>query len=151
MYEPNAKGNKPTSLNQTGFSLVELMITIAIISILAGIAIPLYNGYILEGHLTTMRSTMNGLRTILEDFRLDNGNYGTTGDLVGLAAIDGRYTWNPGGDLSAHTYTVSVTGTNSYDVWGTFNADTSVWVRCDDRFSNCCDPDSGTAVTSACP
>ena len=35
---------------QAGFSLVELMITIAIISILSAIAIPLYNGYISEGH-----------------------------------------------------------------------------------------------------
>ena len=134
-----------------GFSLLELMITIAIIIIVTAIAIPAYNGYIGESHMTTMRSTVNGLRTIMEDFRLENGHYGATGNLVGVAAIDGRYDWDPSGDLSAHTYTVSVTGTNSYDVWGSLNA--NVWIRCDDRFSNCCysDTPGATAVTNACP
>ena len=132
-----------------GVTLVELMITIAVISILTAIAIPAYNGYIRESHLTTMRSTIAQLRVILEDFRLENGSYGANGNLVGLAAINGRYNWNPTGDMGGHSYTVSVTNTNSYDVWGIFNA--GIWVRCDNRFSNCCDPDSGTAVTSACP
>ena len=132
-----------------GYTLVELMITIAVISILTAISIPVYNGYVYEGHITTMRSTVNGLRTIMEDFRLENGSYGATGSLVGLAAIDGRYDWNPTGDTGAYTYTVVVTAANSYDVLGSFN--TEIWVRCDDRFTNCCDPDSGTAVTSACP
>lgn len=134
-----------------GYSLVELMMTIAIISVLAAIAIPLYDGYILEGHLATMRSTLNGLRTPIEDFRLDNGSYGANGNLVGIAAIDGRFNWEASGDTAAYSYTVSVTGTNAYDVWGTFNANTAIWVRCDNRFRNCCDPDSGTAVTNACP
>jgi prepilin-type N-terminal cleavage/methylation domain-containing protein len=134
-----------------GFSLLELMIAIAIISVLAGIAIPLYDGYIREGHLATMRMTLDGLRTPVEDFRLENGSYGATGNLVGVAAIDGRFSWEPSGDSSPYTYTVVVTGTNSYDVLGTYNANAAIWVRCDNRFSNCCDPDSGTAVTSACP
>jgi hypothetical protein len=53
--------------------------------------------------------------------------------------------------MRAYTYVVSVTGTNSYDVWGTFNANNAIWIRCDNRFANCCDPDTGTAVTNACP
>jgi prepilin-type N-terminal cleavage/methylation domain-containing protein len=140
------------NLHSTGFSLVELMITIAIVSILTGIAIPLYNGYIREGHLTTMRTTINGLRTVLEDFRLDNGSYGATGDLVGVAAIDARFNWDPSGDIGPYAFTVAV-GTNSYDAWGTFNANTAIWVRCDNRLSNCCDADTpgATAVTNACP
>lgn len=137
----------------SGYSLVELMVTIAVISILTGIAIPLYNGYVREGHLTGMRSTMGGLRTVMEDFRLDNGNYGANANLVGLAAINGRFAWNPSGDTSAYTYTVAVTGTNSYDVWGVFNANANIWARCDNRFANCCDPDTpgATAVGNPCP
>jgi type IV pilus assembly protein PilE len=135
-----------------GYSLVELMITVAIIFVLAGIAVPLYNGYVREGHFTTMRATMNGLRTIIEDYRLDNGNYGAAGNLVDLAAIDGRFGWEPGGDTSGYTYTVSVTATDSYDIWGVANGNSTIWVRCEDRFSTCCDPDtsSGGAPTDAC-
>jgi prepilin-type N-terminal cleavage/methylation domain-containing protein len=145
--------------NQTGFTLVELMITIAILSVLAAIAIPLYTGYIREGNLTTMRSTTNGLRTVLEDFRLDNGSYGAIGSQFtentsgGVTQISSQYPWDASGDMRAYTYVVSVTGTNSYDVWGTFNANNAIWIRCDNRFSNCCDANTSgaTAVTNACP
>ena len=139
-----------TSTIAKGYTLVELMITIAVISILAAIAVPTYNGYIREGHLVTMRSSMDGLKTILEDYRLDNGDYGP--GAVGLAAINTTYRWNPGADLGAYSFTIGVGG-GTYNVSATLNSNSSVWVRCDNRFTNCCDPDtpSATAATSACP
>jgi len=140
------------SRRDRGYSLVELMITIAIISILATIAIPLYNGYIREGHFTAMRSNMNGLRTVIEDYRLDNGNYGATGNLVGVAAIDTRFNWDPAGDSGAYTFTVSVTAADSYDVWAVLNANNATWVRCETRFQTCCDSEtsSSSSPSSAC-
>lgn len=134
-----------------GVTLVELMITIAVLSVIVAIAIPAYNGYIREGHFTTMRATLQGMRTPIEDFRLENGSYGANGNLSGVAAIGGRFGWEPTGDTSAYTYTVSVTSSGSYDAWGSFGIDT--WVRCDSRFNNCCDSATpgATAVTSACP
>jgi prepilin-type N-terminal cleavage/methylation domain-containing protein len=135
-----------------GFTLVELMIAIAILSVVAAIAIPAYNNYIREGHLATMRSTLNGLRTVIEDYHLDNGNFGATATLDTFALIDGRFGWNPGGDLGAYDYTVAVTGSNSYDVWGQFGAGGS-WVRCENRYRNCCDSEtpSATSPSNACP
>jgi len=139
--------------DQKGLTLIELMIAIAILSVLAGIAIPLYTGYITEGHQASMRTTLNGLRTPLEEYRLENGNYGNTGQLVGVSNINSRFDWDPSGDSGAYEYTVSVTGTNSYDVWGVFQANNGIWVRCEDRFSNCCDSEtaSGSSATAACP
>lgn len=127
-----------------GFTLVELMIAIAVLSVIVSIAIPAYNRYIREGHFATMRATLNGLRTVIEDFHLDNGNFGTSNTLTGFSAIDGRFGWNPGGDLGAYNYTVAVNGTNSYDVWGQFGAD-GVWVRCENRFNTCCDSESSSS------
>jgi type IV pilus assembly protein PilE len=127
-----------------GFTLVELMIAIAVLSVIVSIAIPSYNRYILEGHFATMRSTLNGLRTVIEDYHLDNGNFGSTGNLAGLGAINGRFGWNPGVDLGAYVYTVAVTGTNSYDVWGQFGSD-GAWVRCENRFGTCCDSESSSS------
>ena len=134
-----------------GFSLVELMIAIAIIAVLSSIAIPLYNGYVREGHFTALRANMPGLRTVIEDFRLDNGSYGANGNLVGLAAIDARYGWEPGSDIGQYSYTVAVVGTNDYNVWGTFSPD--IWVRCEQRMNRCCGSGTpgATAATAACP
>lgn len=141
--------NAPST--RRGYTLVELMITIAIVTILTAIAVPLYNGYIREGHYAAMRATIDSMRTPIEDFRLENGSYGATGNLVGIAAIDGRFGWEPNSDTDAYTYTVAVVATNDYDVWGIYNSD--IWVRCEDRMSNCCDSEASgaTSASAACP
>ncbi|MDJ0740313.1 MAG: type IV pilin protein [Gammaproteobacteria bacterium] len=137
-----------------GFTLVELMISIAVLSVIVAIAVPAYNNYIRESHFTTIRTTLNGMRTALEDFRLENGNYGANATLTGIAQISssqgGRFDWTPAGDPAAYTYTVVVTATNSYDVYGVFG--NGVWARCDNRYQNCCDADTaGSSTVVACP
>lgn len=133
-----------TSKRTAGVTLVELMVAIAVLSVLVSIAIPSYNRYVREGHFATMRSTLNGLRTVIEDYHLDNGNFGSSTTLTDVSAIDGRFGWNPGGDVGAYVYTVAVTGTNSYDVWGRFDSG-GVWVRCENRFRTCCDSESSAS------
>ncbi len=48
---------------QSGFTLIELMITIAIIAILAGIAIPSYTTYITRSKLQEATSNLLAMRT----------------------------------------------------------------------------------------
>lgn len=131
-----------------GVTLIELMIAVAIISILAGIAIPLYSGYVRESHLATLRTDLNSLRTPIEDFRLENSGYNDAGPPnLNTYIADVLNEVNSGN----YTYTVLATGTNSYDAWGVFTPD--VWVRCEDRLRNCCDSETAgaTAPNAACP
>jgi prepilin-type N-terminal cleavage/methylation domain-containing protein len=136
----------PTS--HSGITLVELMIVIAVLSVLAGIAVPIYNSYIREGHLTAMRSEMVKLRVPIEEFRLENGDYTTAGP-PNLAT----YISETLDELNAGSYSYNVVNvtSNSYDVTGSY-AGGALWARCDDRLRDCCDAEStGSATPVACP
>lgn len=58
-----------------GFTLIELMITVAIIGILARIALPAYLNYVTRGKLVAMTNTLAGMRTAMEQFYQDNRTY----------------------------------------------------------------------------
>lgn len=129
-----------------GFTLVELMITIAVLSVIAAIAIPTYNGYIREAQLGAARANADTLRLVLEDWRLDNGTY----RIGGNASYDPKATaalgWVPDGDQGAYSYGVVGATTNTYTIEVTHVS--GRWLRCENRMNNCCD---GTGAISACP
>jgi type IV pilus assembly protein PilE len=112
------------------FTLVELMISVAIISVLAVIAIPAYNGYITEARIATAQSNMNSMKLFLEDYRLDNGCYtvncGAATTYTTVATINTAYGWDPRKDDIGMTYALSVTDT-TYAINVNFG---SGWVNC---------------------
>jgi type IV pilus assembly protein PilE len=104
-----------------GFTLIELMIVVAVLSVIAAIAVPAYNGYIREARLGAARTNIEPLRLALEDYWLDNSTYA---DVDGLKwdpanSDDGLYTgnlgWKPDGDEDRFKYEVTAS-TNSYTI-----------------------------------
>lgn len=60
---------------QTGFTLIELMIVIAIISILAAIAYPSYEQYIIKTKRADMMSEMHNIASEIQSRKLAQGSY----------------------------------------------------------------------------
>ena len=71
--------NKSRSLR--GFTLIELMITVAVIGILAAIAIPSYQSYVREARRSEGTSGLLEMQSLQERWRLNNTTYGTAANL----------------------------------------------------------------------
>jgi type IV pilus assembly protein PilE len=98
---------------QRGFTLIELMITIAIIAILAAIALPAYNDYTQRAKLTEAFSALSDFRVRMEQFYQDNRRYDGAGlNGCGVAAPNSKYfTFLCAPSLApSQTYTITATG-----------------------------------------
>ena len=99
-----------TSMRAGGFSLIELMIVVAIIAILAAVAIPNYSQYVKRGHRSAAQQLIMKIASREEQYRLDARAYTaalTGASSINLGATEESYTCTATECANAH-YTVTV-------------------------------------------
>lgn len=110
--------------SQKGFTLIELMIVVAIIGILAAVAMPAYTDYVTRGYLAEATSALPAARANMEQFFQDNRQYTTAGTFtspcanINTGTLDTTRWAYTCPTLTATTYTITATGKNPGPVYG---------------------------------
>jgi type IV pilus assembly protein PilE len=94
-----------------GFTLIELMIVVAVVAILGAIALPGYNNYVMRSKISEAVANLSDMRVKMEQYFLDHRTY------VGACAAGtvaptptGKYFTYACPTLTATTYTITATG-----------------------------------------
>lgn len=111
----------PRRLGPRGFTLIEVMITVAIVAILASIAIPSYRDYVLRGQVVDATTALSAMRADMERHFHDNRKYATVGTFTApCRATDvakrtvGKFVLScAGSDLTDTSYLITANGSGS--------------------------------------
>jgi len=103
--------------NARGFTLIEVMITVTIITILAAVALPQYRDYVSRSRLADASTGLATMRAQMERYYQDNRTYANTGafvspcnNSVASARTFGNFVISCTGDLNATEFTLRAVG-----------------------------------------
>ena len=92
------------SKRQNGFTLIEIMVALAIFAVLVRLALPSYQSYIIRGNVVAATNALASARASMEQYYLDNRQYTQVSSTITPPCATSQ---------TAKTFTVSCTGTGS--------------------------------------
>jgi type IV pilus assembly protein PilE len=104
--DPTSRGR----LIARGFTLVEVMIVVAIIGILSAIAIPSYTNYVTQGRITEATSRLSTLQVQMEQFYMDRRTYVGGPACTSDATSSKYFTFSCSGTTTADAFTAQAVG-----------------------------------------
>src|SRR6266513_1938408 len=105
----------------TGFTLIEVMITVAIVAVLASIALPLYTDYITRSKIQEATTTLLAQRTKMEQYFQDQRTYVGACDPLNPSTVAPvptglKYFTVACSNVASNTYTITATGVAGTDM-----------------------------------
>ena len=119
------------TVKQGGFTLIELMITVAIVGILAAVAYPSYTSHIVKGNRAAAKAQMLDIANREQQFLLANRAYATKDQLTASGytlptEVSGKYAFDitvGASTVPAYTITFTPSGTQAADGALTINSE----------------------------
>lgn len=99
-------------MKRNGFTLIELMIAVAVIALLSAVALPSYSSYVARGKMIEATSALADYRVKMEQYFQDNRNYGTANGSCPVTVLPSQYfTYSclVGAATPSATYTATAT------------------------------------------
>lgn len=129
-----------------GFTLIELMITVAVIGVLAAIGYPSYTEFVHRGKIVEGLGELSALRVRLEQYYQDNRNYGSTAAACGVVMPSKptfAFTCTWGASATSQSFVATATGLASGGMSGFTFTVNEVNAQATSNFA-------GSAVTATC-
>lgn len=76
---------------QKGFTLIELMITVAIVGILAAVALPAYQDYTIRAQVAEGLSLADGAKVVVAEYHANHGTLPADSKTAGYSGATGKY------------------------------------------------------------
>ena len=105
-----------------GFTLIELMVTVAILAVIAAIAIPAYTGYVATARNVEAMDNLSAIQIAEEEYFLQNNAYIPASTTTALVQSNSTNLWvaAPATESAREfTYSVTLVGTTGYTATAT--------------------------------
>jgi type IV pilus assembly protein PilE len=96
---------------QGGFTLIELMVTVAIVGILTAVAVPAYTDYVVRGRVSEAFTALGGAQPAAEQFWANNRTYAGFDESKSFPGATANFTYALS-NATVSTYTLTATGIN---------------------------------------